>query len=32
LDDIDPADDRCTQRYTAAQLRRYRRYLEEESL
>jgi len=32
LDDVDPAEERCTQRYTAAQLKSYRRYLKEESL
>jgi hypothetical protein len=28
LDEIDPQDDRFTQRYTAAQLKKYREYLE----
>lgn len=31
LEDVDPGEDRFTERYTAAQLKRYRRYLEEES-
>jgi hypothetical protein len=32
LDDVDPRDDRTTQRYTAEQLKKYREYLEDDGL
>jgi hypothetical protein len=32
LDDVDPRDEGCTRRYTAAQLKKYREYLDAERL